>query len=69
VNVFDTDTFDQFKLNDTVARLPAPDLLFGLDNGAITVSVDYRVSKEYSDEILCVKMDMDFNVIGFSQES
>jgi hypothetical protein len=69
LKVFGTDTFDQFNIHDTIDRLPAPDILFLLNNGNVMVSVDYKVSKEYSDEILCVKMDMNFNVIGFSHES
>jgi hypothetical protein len=68
--IFGVETFDKFDIVKTVEKLDYPDLLFGIEkNGEITFSVDYRVSKEYSDEILCIKMDAKLNIKKFSQES
>ena len=44
-------------------------MVFTLKNDKLAVSVDYMVSKEYSNEILCVKMDETLNVTDFSHES
>lgn len=68
LDVFGTNTFDQFHINDTVDGFPAPDMMFTLGDGGIEVSFDYRL-KEYSNEILCVIMTKDLNVVGFSHES
>lgn len=69
-DVFGVETFDDFKIGDAVKKLPAPDLMFGYDAaGNMEVSVDYRAAKDISDEILCVKMDLDRKVLDFSHES
>lgn len=60
---------DKLDIKKTVERLAYPDLLFGIDDAGINFSVDYKVSKEYSDEILCVKMDEKLNITDFSHES
>ena len=68
--IFGVKTFDEFNIKKTVENLDYPNLLFGIgENGEINFSVDYKVSKEYSDEILCVKMDEKLNIIDFSHES
>jgi hypothetical protein len=56
-------------IKTTVEKMAYPNLLFGIEEGKITFSVDYMVSKEYSDEILCVKMDEELNITDFSHES
>lgn len=68
-DVFGVDEFDEIDIKNVVERLEYPDLLFGIEGSAIEFSVDYMVAKEYSDEILCVKMDENLNVTGFSHES
>jgi hypothetical protein len=69
LEIFGIKTFDEFDIKKTVEKLEYPNLLFGIENGEINISVDYKVSKEYSNEILCVKMDEKLNVMGFSHES
>ena len=68
--IFGVKTFEEFDIVNAVEKLDYPNLLFVIEkNKAITFSVDYKISKEYSDEILCVKMDEKLNITDFSQES
>jgi hypothetical protein len=69
MKVFGVKTFDGLDIEKVVENLDYPNLLFGIEEGEIDFSVDYKVSEEYSDEILCVKMDEGLNVVDFSQES
>jgi hypothetical protein len=69
MEVFGVDEFQKMDIKSVVEKLEYPNLLFSLEDDEIVVSVDYKVSEEYSDEILCVKMDEKFNVIDFSHES
>jgi hypothetical protein len=69
IKVFGIKRFDIFEIKRTVESLEYPDLLFDIQNNEIHFSVDYKITKEYSDEILCVKMDKDLNITGFSHES
>ncbi|MDR1180259.1 MAG: DUF2004 domain-containing protein, partial [Spirochaetales bacterium] len=57
IEVFGIKKFKDLDIKTTVEKMAYPDLLFGLDEGKLTFSVDYMIAKEYSDEILCVKMD------------
>ncbi|MCL2157572.1 MAG: DUF2004 domain-containing protein [Methanobrevibacter sp.] len=67
--IFEVKTWEEFDLKKVVDELDYPDLLFQIENNKIIFSVDYQVSKEFSDEILCVKMDEKLKVTGFSHES
>jgi hypothetical protein len=67
--IFGVKTFDKFDIKKTVEKLDYPNLLFGIDDNEIRLSVDYKISEEYSDEILCVKMDEKLNITDFSHES
>jgi hypothetical protein len=69
MEIFGVKTFDEFDIKKAVENLNYPNLLFGIGNNRINFSVDYKVSEEYSDEILCIKMDDKLNIIGFSHES
>ena len=69
LKVFGVKTFEEFNIKREVDKLDYPNLLFGIENNEISFSVDYKVSEEYSDEILCVKMDEKLNVNNFSHES
>jgi hypothetical protein len=69
VKIFGVDNFQEMDIRNVVEKLKYPNLLFGIENDKITVSVDYRISKDYSDEILCIKMDDKLNITGFSHES
>jgi ADP-glucose pyrophosphorylase len=70
LEIFGVKTFEEFDIAKAVEKLDYPDLLFGIEkNKEITFSVDYKVSEEYSDEILCVKMDEKLNITDFSHES
>jgi hypothetical protein len=65
LEIFGVKTFDKFDIVKTVEKLDYPNLLFSIEDNEIIFSVDYKVSKEYSDEILCVKMDENLNVTDF----
>jgi hypothetical protein len=67
--VFGVKKFKELDIKTTVEKMAYPDLLFGIDDGKISFSVDYMVAREYSDEILCVKIDEELHVTGFSHES
>lgn len=67
--IFGVEDFKKFDINKTVKQLKYPNLLFGINGGKLNLSVDYMISEEYSDEILCVKMDEELNITGFSHES
>ncbi|ULQ59052.1 DUF2004 domain-containing protein [Brucepastera parasyntrophica] len=69
LEIFGVKTFAEFDIQKAIEKLGCPDLLFGIEDGEIHFSADYMISKEYSDGILCVKMDERLNVTGFSQES
>jgi hypothetical protein len=69
MEIFGVNNFQELDIKNVVEKLEYPDLLFSIENNEITVSVDYKVSKEYSDEILCVRMDEKLNVTSFSHES
>jgi hypothetical protein len=69
IEIFGTKDFEFFDIEKTVWKFEYPDFLFGIDDGEINLSVDYMISKEYSDQILCVKMDEELNVTGYSHES
>jgi hypothetical protein len=69
IEIFGGKDFEKMDIKTVVEKMGCPDLLFGINDGELTVSVDYMVSKEYSDEILCVKMDDQLNVTDFSHES
>jgi hypothetical protein len=69
IEIFGVKEFIKIDIKNIVENLKYPNFLFGIDNNKIKLSVDYMISKEYSDEILCVKMDEDLNVINFSVES
>jgi len=69
MEIFHGNDFEKLDIKNTVEKLNYPDLLFSIENNKIIVSIDYMVSKKYSDEILCVKMDENLNIIDFSHES
>jgi hypothetical protein len=69
MEIFGVKTFDEFDIEKAVAQLHDPNLLFEINHNEIDFSVDYKVSEEYSDEIICVKMNEKLEVTGFSHES
>jgi hypothetical protein len=69
LKVFGVKTFEEFDIKRGVDKLDYPNLLFGIENNEINFSVDYKVSKLYSNEILSVVMDEKLNVNRFSHES
>ncbi|MDR2081721.1 MAG: DUF2004 domain-containing protein [Campylobacteraceae bacterium] len=69
IEIFGMKDFEFFDIEKTVGKFGYPNFLFGIDDGEINLSVDYMISKEYSDQILCVKMDEELNVTGYSHES
>ena len=69
IEVFGVKDFKKINIKNVVDKLQYPNLLFSIDDDEINVSVDYMVSKDYSDEILCVRMDEDLNITDFSHES
>ncbi len=71
MDVFGAEKFEGFDIEKVVEGLKQePFLLFGIDKeDKVYLALDYMVSKEYSDEILVVIMDVELNVTGFSHES
>jgi len=67
--IFGVNSFEEMDVKNVVEKLKYPNLLFSIDNNEIAVSVDYMVSEEYSNEILCVRMDEILNITDFSHES
>jgi len=67
--IFGVKTFAELDIKSIVEKLDDPSLLFGIDNNEISFSVDYKIAEEYSDEILCVKMDEKLNITDFAHES
>jgi hypothetical protein len=64
-----TDDFKKLDIEKIVNGLSYPNLIFNIEDGEIQLSVDYKVSKKYSDEILCVRVDEKLNVVNYSHES
>ena len=69
VEIFGVNNFNEIEIKNVVGKLKYPNLLFNKEENEINVSVDYMVSKKYSSQILCVKMDKEINITGFSHES
>jgi hypothetical protein len=69
IDIFGTDKFENLDINTVVEKLKYPNFLIGIEDNKIELSVDYMISKEYSDAILCVNMGEDLNILGFSHES
>ena len=66
--IFGTNDFENIDIRRTVERMEYPDLSFDvkLVNGnKIGFSLDYMVSKRFSEEQLSVKMDERLKIIGF----
>ena len=66
--LFGVDDFNGFSIEKTAKKLLPPDLVFTMEYCEISISVDFRVSKEYSDEALCIKMDEVLNIIDYTRE-
>jgi hypothetical protein len=69
LEIFGVNNFQEMEIKNILEKFKYPNLLFSIENNKITVSVDYMISNEYSDEILCVRLDEKLNVINFSHES
>lgn len=69
IEIFDVANFQEMDIKNIIEKLEYPNLLFSIENNEISVSIDYMISKKYSDEILCVKIDEKLNITGFSHES
>jgi hypothetical protein len=69
LEILGVNDFEKLDIKNVAAKLPYPNLLFYLRDNEIAVSVDYMIAKEYSDEILCVRMDHKLNITDFSHES
>ena len=68
MEIFGVNNFRDIEIKNIVDKLKYPNLIFVIENNEITISVDYKISKEYSNEILCVKMDERLNVINITHE-
>lgn len=69
LELFGTTNFEEIDIKSVVNALKYPNLLFSIDDNQIELSVDYKLAKEYSDEILCVKIDEKLNITEFAHES
>ena len=67
--LFGVSEFDNFSIEKAAEKMEYPDLVFSLEYEEISLSVDYRVSKEYSDEVLSIKMDENLTILEFSREN
>ena len=67
--LFGVTDINSLSVENAAKELEYPDLVFALEYDEIDLSVDYRVSKEFSDEVLCIKMDQDLNVLDFAREN
>ena len=69
--IFGTTIFEDININNIIEKMECPDLMFQTgenddgydDENKITFWLNYIVSREYSNETLCVRMDKDFNVL------
>ena len=70
IEVFGVNNFKKIDIKSMVERMQYPDLNIWInENNELDVCADYRVAPEYSDEILCIKMDSKLNIIKFLHES
>jgi hypothetical protein len=67
--LFGVSTFDDFSVDKVVEHFSFPSLNFTLEDGELYLSADYRVSEEYSEEILAVQMEENLYVLDFSRET
>ncbi|MDR0389429.1 MAG: DUF2004 domain-containing protein [Spirochaetaceae bacterium] len=70
VEIFGVKDFKKIDIKNVVEKLAYPDLNIWINkNNELDICPDYKVAPEYSDEILCIKMDVKLNVIKFLHES
>jgi hypothetical protein len=70
VEIFGTKDFKKFGIRNVVEKMAYPDLNIWInENSELDICPDYKVAPEYSDEILCIKMDNKLNVMEFIHES
>jgi hypothetical protein len=70
LEVFGVNNFKKIDIKNVVAKMEYPDLNIWINkNNELDVCADYKVAPEYSDEILCIKMDSKLNIIKFLHES
>jgi hypothetical protein len=70
VEIFGVKDFNKIKIKNIVEKIEYPDINIWINkNNELVIGADYRVSPEYSDEILCITMDSKLNLIDFSHES
>jgi hypothetical protein len=69
LNIFGVKKFKDLDIKTTVEKLAYPNLFFSIYKGEISFFATYMASREYTEEILCVKIDEELNIIGFSHDS
>jgi hypothetical protein len=70
VEIFGVKNFEKIDIKNVVEKMEYPDLNIWINkNNELDVCPDYKIAPEYSDEILCIKMDSKFSLIEFLHES
>ena len=69
VQLFGSPDYSAFSIEKASEQLEYPNLAFIQEFDEICFSVKYRMSNDYSQEILCVKMDENLNVLDFDREA
>jgi hypothetical protein len=62
-------SFDALDTKAAVEKLLYPDLVFDGSGGELALSADYRISKEYSEEVLSVRLDENLYILDFTRET
>jgi Rps23 Pro-64 3,4-dihydroxylase Tpa1-like proline 4-hydroxylase len=67
--LFGVSDINNLSVENAAKELEYPDLVFSQEFEEIQLTVDYRVSKEFSDEVLCVLMNEDLFILDFAREN
>ena len=67
--LFGGSDYNTFSIEKASKQFEYPNLVFTQEFDEICLSVDYQLSKDYSEEILSVKMDENLNVLDFAREN
>ena len=67
--LFGAPSLDALDAKSAVEKLEFPDLVFDGSGGELALSADYRISKEYSEEVLSVRLDENLYILDFTRET
>jgi len=69
VQLFGSSDYSTFSIEKISRQFEYPNLVFIQEFDEICFSVKYRLSNDFSQEVLCVKMDENLNVLDFDREA